>query len=78
MLINCHLNNNKLPFHTDNFAFVAIINKKTSKLKRVMYFVRPLVFYAMINITLFKSSHISSKMIADSISRKRFDNTFSV
>lgn len=74
MLFKSHFHNKKIMFHTDNIALVAILNKKTSKSKRVMQLVRPLVLYAMINNTYFKSRHISgcNNSIADSISRKQW------
>ena len=62
-------------FHTDNKALVTIINKKSSKSKRVMQLIRPLVLHTMLWGMQVKACHISgrSNCIADAISRKQWD-----
>jgi hypothetical protein len=59
-------------FYTDNEALVAILNKKTSKSKRVMQLIRPFVLFTMLYGMQFKSLHIEGRFncIADSMSRK--------
>jgi len=61
----------RLLFRTDNNALVTIINKRTSKSKRVMKLVRPLVLFTMCNNMQFKAVHVegSKNVIADALSR---------
>ncbi|KAK3107863.1 hypothetical protein FSP39_023831 [Pinctada imbricata] len=69
------LRNRRVYFNVDNEALVAILNKQSSKSKRVMSLLRPLVLALMnYNIT-FKARHIegANNEIADSISRKQWD-----
>ena len=62
-------------FHTDNKALVTIVNKKSSKSKRVMQLIRPLVLHTMLWGMHVKACHISgrSNCIADAISGKQWD-----
>jgi len=63
--------NKKILLRIDNLALVAIVNKRTSKLKHVMKLVRPLVLMLMrFNIQV-RALHIEGKLndIADSLSR---------
>lgn len=62
-------------FHTDNKALVTIINKKSSKSKRVMQLIRPLVLHTMLWDMQVKACHISGRnnCIADAISRKQWE-----
>lgn len=64
----------KVLFFIDNIALVSIVNKQTSKSKRVMKLVRELVFMLMQYDCIFKAKHIesSNNWIADSISRKQW------
>ena len=48
----------RILFRTDNNALVTIINKRTSKSKRVMKLVRPLVLFTMCNNMQFKAVHV--------------------
>lgn len=68
------LSKKQIVFYTDNEALVAILNKKTSKSKRVMQLIRPFVLFTMLHDMQFKSLHIEGRLncIADSISRKEF------
>ena len=52
-------------------ALVNIVNKRTSKSKRVMSLVRPIVLYTMRYDIQFKTKHIegTNNQIADSLSR---------
>ena len=63
--------NKKILFHVDNIALVSIINKRTSRSKRVMSLIRPLVLYTMEHNIQFKAKHIEGlhNEIADSLSR---------
>ena len=65
------LANKKVLFRTDNHALADILNKKTSRSKRVMSFLRPLVLIAMHQNIQFKGLFISGyrNTISDSISR---------
>ncbi|KAJ8310238.1 hypothetical protein KUTeg_012103 [Tegillarca granosa] len=47
--------------HTDNLALVSLLNKNSSKSKRVMQFIRPLVLQSMIYNIQFKPVHIDDK-----------------
>ena len=74
-LFKTHLSNKYILFNTDNKALVSIINKKSSKSKRVMQLVRPFVLQTMLCNMQFKACHIEgrSNCIADAISRKQLD-----
>ena len=67
--------NKQIIFHTDNQSLVCFLNKKSSKSKRVMHLVRPLVLQTMLCNMQWKSSHIEgrSNCIADTISRKQWE-----
>ena len=62
---------NKILLRVDNQALVSIVNKRTSKSKRVMMLIRKLVFLTMYNNVQFKASHIQGvhNKIADALSR---------
>lgn len=68
------LTNKRVVFHTDNKALVSILNKKSSKSKRVMGLIRPFVLHTMLNNMQFKAVHIEGRFnsISDSISRKQW------
>ena len=68
------LRNKKVVFNVDNIALVSVINKQTTKSKRLMELVRHFVLGLMKNNVVFKAKHISSvdNKIADSISRKEW------
>jgi hypothetical protein len=68
------LSNKQILFHTDNKALVCILNKKSSKSRRVMGLIRPLVLYTMLYNMQFKAIHIEGRIncIADAISRKQW------
>ena len=61
----------KIILHTDNKALVQIINTKTSKSRRVMSLIRPLVLVCLRHNIQVKSSHIPGNLneISDSIPR---------
>jgi hypothetical protein len=66
--------NKKILFRTDNSALVSIINKRTSKSKRVIQLIRPLVLATMQSNIQFKAEHVPGieNEIADSLSRFQF------
>ncbi|KAK6170386.1 hypothetical protein SNE40_018795 [Patella caerulea] len=68
------LANKKITFNVDNMALVTILNKCTSKSKRIMQLLRPFLLYALKNNIIFRSRHLSScsNAISDSISRKQW------
>jgi len=68
------LRDRKIKFHIDNLGLVEVINKQSSKSKRLMFLVRTFVLLVMKYSVVFKAVHISSKSnyIADAISRKQF------
>lgn len=68
------LRNKKIKFFVDNLALVEILNKQTSKSKRVMSLMRPFVLYTMQNNIIFRSHHILGALnsISDSISRQEW------
>ena len=68
------LANKKVLFRIDNMALVSIINRKTSKSKRVMQFLRHFVLLTLQHNIIFKSKHISTlqNATADAISRFQF------
>lgn len=61
----------KILFHTDNDALVSITNKRSSKDKLIMKFIRPLVLLTMLYNVQIKAMHIerAKNNIADSLSR---------
>ena len=61
----------KILFHADNAALVSIINKRSSKDKLIMKFIRPLVLLTMRHNVQIKAMHIegAKNNIADSLSR---------
>ena len=63
--------NKKILLRVDNQALVSIVNKRTSKSKRVMMLIRKLVFLTMYNNVQFKASHIQGvhNEIADALFR---------
>ena len=65
----------QIMFHTDNNSLVSVLNKKSSKSKRVMQLIRPLVLQTMLSNMQFKACHIEGRFncIADAISRKQWD-----
>jgi hypothetical protein len=65
------MKNKKVMFRSDNESLVHILNKKSSKNKRVMNLIRPLMLSILQNNIQFKGKHVSTKLntIADSISR---------
>ena len=68
------LSNKQILFHTDNKALVYILNKKSSKSRRVMGLIRPLVLNTMLYNMHFKAIHIEGQIncIADVISSKQW------
>lgn len=66
------LQNKKIVLRSDNQALIFILNKKSSKSKRVMHILRPLVLSGMLHNIHFKASHVvgSSNSISDSVSRQ--------
>lgn len=66
--------NKKIIMYIDNNALVSIVNRQTSKSKRVMVLLRKLVLLLLRNDIMFKAQHILGKKnnIADSLSRKQF------
>ena len=69
------LQNKKVKFFIDNEALVAILNKQTSRSKRLMQLVRPFVLACMSDNITFKAIHIGSKQnsVADAISRRQWE-----
>ena len=65
----------KILLHIDNEALVYVINKQSSKSKRLMKLVREFILLSMKLDIVFKAVHISSKSngIADAISRIQLD-----
>ena len=63
--------NKKILLRIDNQALVSIVNKRTSKSKRVMILIRQLVFLTMNNNIQFRAQHIEGEhnAIADALSR---------
>lgn len=68
------LTSKKIVFRVDNEALVAILNKKSSKSKRVMGLIRPLVLQSMLSAIQFKACHILGvhNEVADALSRCQF------
>lgn len=69
-----NLQNKKILFNIDNQAVVAILNKISCKVPRIMYLVRRLVLLSLRFNILIKVQHIagSSNGIADALSRCNF------
>ncbi|KAK3104130.1 hypothetical protein FSP39_024643 [Pinctada imbricata] len=65
----------RIVLHTDNKGLIPILNRKTSKSKRVMGLVRPLVLCSMLCGIYFKAIHIEGKsnIVADALSRQQMD-----
>lgn len=65
----------KILLYIDNQAFVSIINKRTSKSKRIMKLIRRLVLFTMCNNILFKAVHLDGvhNKIADALTRFQYD-----
>ncbi|VDI83287.1 Hypothetical predicted protein [Mytilus galloprovincialis] len=74
LLFKEDLHNKRIIFQTDNTAIVSILNKKSSKSRRLMELVRPFVLHTMLFNMQFKAVHIEgrSNFIADAISRKQW------
>ncbi|CAC5357929.1 unnamed protein product [Mytilus coruscus] len=74
LLFKEDLHNKRILFHTDNKALVSILNKKSSKSRRVMELIRPFVLHTMLFNMQFKAVHIEgrSNVFADAISRKHW------
>ena len=70
------LANKCISFHTDNAALVEIINKQTSKDKKIMYLVRKLVLKCLEFNILFHATHIRGvdNSLADYLSRQQIDS----
>ena len=79
-LFTFELRDKQIMFHTDNCSLVAILNKKSSKSKRVMQLVRPLVLQTMVYNMQFKACFIEGRLncIADAISRKQWERFRSI
>ena len=72
------LSNKCVSLATDNWALVFIINKQTSRDKRIMSLVRKMVLCLLTHNIYLKAHHISSSQnaLADSISRFNFQRAF--
>ena len=68
------LHKKRILFHTDNSALVSIINCQSSKSKRTMSLLRPMVLTLMTHNITFKSLHIMGKLnnAVDAISRMQW------
>jgi len=68
--------NKKILLHIDNQALVSIINKRTSKSKRVMKLIRRLVLFTMCNNILIKVVNLDGvhNEIADALSCFQHDS----
>jgi hypothetical protein len=64
----------KILLHIDNEALVSVINRQTSRSKRLMFLIRKFVLLCMKLEICFRAVHISSESneIADSISRMQW------
>ena len=71
LIFGSHLSNRCVLFLTDNQAVVHIINKQTSRDKKIMILVRLLVTTCLKYNIHFKSKHVSGKLNieADALSR---------
>lgn len=69
-----HFQNQKLLMRIDNEALACIINKRTSKSKNIIKFIRPLVLITMTHNIHFRSVHIPGckNGICDALSRFQF------
>lgn len=69
------MSNKRILMHIDNEALVSVLNKQSSKSKRLMKLVREFVLISMKLNIIFKAVHVSSKSngIADAISRMQWD-----
>ena len=74
LLFKEDLHNKRIIFQTDNTAIVSILNKKSSKSRRLMELVRPFVLHTMLFNVQFQAIHIEdrSNFIVDAISRKQW------
>jgi len=72
------LRNSRVLFHCDNQAIVAVINKQSSKDKKIMALLRPLVLALLNNQINFRASYISThaNIIADGLSRSQVKPDF--
>ena len=79
-LWNEKLKGKKIILHTDNLSLVQILNKKTSRNNRVMFFVRKLVLQLLFQNIQLRAVHISSKknVICDALSRLQIPRLISV
>lgn len=70
--------NKKILFRVDNLALVHILNKQTSKSKRIMDLIRQFVLHNMKNNIIWRSVHISGleNGLADAISRREWQRFF--
>ena len=68
------LTNKRVILHTDNKALVSILNKRSSKSKRVMRLIRPLVYHCLMHNIQYRSVHVPGKfnVIADLLSRQEW------
>lgn len=75
LLWGVDMKRNKILLHIDNEALVSVINKQSSKSKRLMKLIREFILMAMKLDIVFKAVHVSSKSndIADAISRMQWD-----
>ncbi|KAK3103024.1 hypothetical protein FSP39_015834 [Pinctada imbricata] len=69
-----HIKKKRILLYTDNLALVSVLNKKTSKSKRIMQLLRPLVLISMYSEIQFKAIHIEGKsnIKADALSRRQW------
>lgn len=69
------LQNKKIKLFIDNEALVQVLNKQTSKSKRVMQLVRVFVLCCMQHNIIFRAIHIRSECnnVADAISRRQWE-----
>ncbi|KAK6185508.1 hypothetical protein SNE40_007726 [Patella caerulea] len=67
--------NKRLLLHVDNMALVRILNTCTSKSKRVMSLIRPLLMVFLKHNIVFRATHVRSQDngICDSISRQQWE-----
>ena len=74
MLWGDRLQGKIIVFHIDNQGLVQVINKQTTKSKRLMTVLREFILLCMQQSIIFKATYISTKLntIADSISRKQW------
>ena len=67
------LKNKSITIHCDNIAIVYALNSQTSKNKRVMYSLRPLILILLVNNIRFQALHIHGKknILCDKLSRQQ-------